>query len=78
MSNTHPNTQFSASGDELNEYFTGIQGECFDNLDSGGDGAGNKLLNTAKPFTVFKIEVTEVDLECFNAAWRRDTSDAPI
>ena len=72
--NTGSNVQFLAS-EGLNEYFSELQKECFDNLDNGGNGAGNKLVNTAKAFGVFKIAVTPADLECFNTTWRGDTSD---
>ena len=74
MSNTNTGSnEQSLASEELNEYPAGIQKEFFDNLDNGGNGAGNKLVNTAKAFGVFKIAVTPADLECVNAAWRGNT-----
>jgi len=56
------NTQQSETG-KLNPYLGEMQNECLADLKNGGDGAGSKLKNTAKPFEVFKIEVTPQDVK---------------
>jgi hypothetical protein len=59
---TNSSTQQSKTG-TLNPYFDEIQKECLADLENGGDGAGSKLKNTAKPFEVFKIVVTPQDVK---------------
>jgi len=59
---TNSSTQQSETG-TLNSYFDEIQKECLTDLENGGDGAGSKLKNTAKPFVVFKIVVSPQDVK---------------